>query len=95
MFLPHPMSIVIGYGTNIGDNCTIYQNVTFGAKTRNREDVGIQYPQIGNNCVFYAGAVVIGGIHVADNTQVGANAVLISDTEEASVYAGVPAKRKK
>ncbi len=92
--LPHPSSIVIGEGVNIGDNCVIYQNVTLGAKKRDGLAKDNAYPQIGNNCVFYAGSVIIGPIHVGDNTSVGANSVLMTDTECNSVYAGVPAARK-
>ena len=92
--LPHPNTIVIGSGVNIGDNCVIYQNVTIGAKKRGAWKEEGAYPQIGNNCVLYAGSVIIGPIQVRDNTSVGANAVLISDTECNSIYAGIPATRK-
>lgn len=40
LFLPHPTSIVFGDGVNIGENCIIYQNVTFGAKKRGENGVG-------------------------------------------------------
>ena len=92
--LPHPSSIVIGGGVNIGDNCVIYQNVTIGAKKRGAWKEEDAYPQIGNNCILYAGSVIIGPIRIGDNTSVGANAVLISDTECNSIYAGIPATRK-
>lgn len=92
--LPHPNSIVIGEGVNIGDNCVIYQNVTIGAKKRGAWKEENAYPQIGNNCVLYAGSVIIGPIRVGDNTSVGANAVLITDTECNSIYAGIPATKK-
>lgn len=95
LFLPHPTSIVFGAGVNIGENCVVYQNVTFGAKKRGSEQNRGGYPQIGNNCVFYAGSVIIGPIIVEDGTQIGANSVLISNTESKSVYAGIPAMRKK
>lgn len=95
LFLPHPTSIILGEGVNIGNNCVIYQNVTIGAKKRNCNNMrGLQYPQIGNDCIFYAGSAIIGGIYIADGTQVGANAVLINDTEESGIYAGAPAIRK-
>ena len=92
--LPHPHSIVIGAGVNIGDNCVIYQNVTFGAKQRGADKECNAYPQIGNDCIFYAGSVIIGPVKIRDRTSVGANAVLMTDTESDSVYAGVPATRK-
>ena len=94
--VPHPNSIVIGAGTNIGDNCVIYQNVTIGAKKRGNSQVDIySYPKVGDNCVSYAGAVVLGAIDIEDGTQVGANSVLICNTEKSSIYAGVPAVRKR
>ena len=96
LVLPHPSSIVFGAGVNIGDHCIIYQNVTFGAKKIGCAGSEISaYPRIGNHCTFYAGAVVIGPVTVRDGTQVGANAVLLSDTDENGMYAGVPAIRKK
>ena len=96
LFLPHPTSIVFGAGVNLGENCVVYQNVTFGAKIRGMEKDGNDgYPQVGNNCVFYAGAIIIGPIQVKDGTQVGANSVLLSDTEMSSIYAGAPAIRKR
>ncbi len=95
LVLPHPSSIVFGNGINIGECCTIYQNVTFGAKKVGCcKQKGSAYPQIGNNCIFYAGAVVLGPINISDGTQVGANSVLITDTEKNSIYAGVPAVKK-
>ncbi|MBR3428761.1 MAG: serine acetyltransferase [Clostridia bacterium] len=95
LFLPHPSSIVFGAGVNIGENCVVYQNVTFGAKKKGFGKEEGSYPQVGNNCVFYAGATIIGPIQVGDGTQVGANSVLICDTEKSSIYAGVPAVRKR
>lgn len=38
LMLPHPQGIVIGDKTVIGDNCTIYQQVTIGRLRR--EDAG-------------------------------------------------------
>lgn len=91
---PHPSSIIIGSYANIGENCTIYQNVTIGAARRG-EGAEKKYPVIGDNCILYAGCKVLGSIKLADGTAVGANAVLLKNTEENSVYAGVPAERIK
>lgn len=96
LFLPHPCSIIFGEGVCLGKNCIVYQNVTFGAKRRNAkpDKDGRLYPIAGDNCIFYAGAVVIGPIHIGNGTQVGANSVLITGTENDSIYAGVPAIKK-
>lgn len=88
--LPHPMGIVFGAGVIIGKNVTIYQHVTFGVKSNDDAAEG-KYPKIGDNCIFGAGSKILGPINVSDCTIVGANAVLLKDTEPNSSYIGVPA----
>ena len=53
-----------------------------------------EYPEIEDNCTIYTGAVVIGSIIVRDNTVIGANSVLMDNTEPNSLYVGLPAIRK-
>ncbi len=51
-------------------------------------------PILGNNVIIGVGAVLVGGIHVADNVAIGANAVVNKDVLEAGIaVAGVPAKK--
>lgn len=87
--LPHPTGIVIGGQDNIGENVSIYQNVTIGAK---KEKDNLKFPQIGDNVVIYAGAVVLGDITVGDNAVIAANSVVIDDVPEGVVVAGAPAR---
>lgn len=91
--LPHPTSIVFGEYAQIGENCTIYQNVTFGGKKADDYKQKKQ-PKVGNGCIIYANACVLGDIHLGDNTIVGANSVLTENTEENSVYVGLSRKIK-
>lgn len=91
---PHPSSIVIGADVSMGENCVVYQNVTIGGARRGA-DRDNKYPQIGSDCILYAGSKILGGITLADGTKVGANAVLLQSTEANATYAGVPAKRIK
>nr|WP_296928218.1 serine acetyltransferase [uncultured Marvinbryantia sp.] len=86
--IEHFNGIVFGLGTVIGDNCTIYQQVTLGQKNG-------EYPIVGNNVVIYPGAKVLGGIHVGDNAVIAPNSVVLKDVENGAVFAGVPAKRIK
>ena len=88
--LPHPVGIIIG-ANEIGENVTIYQNVTIGSANIGDYKKHKQ-PSIGNDTVIFAGASVIGDISVADHTMVAAGAVLNSSTEENGIYGGVPAK---
>lgn len=82
---PHPQNIVIGAGSIIGSQCTIYQDVTIG------QNHGL-YPRIGENVIVYPGAKIIGGIHIGDGAIIGANAVVVTDVPENSVVGGIPAK---
>ncbi len=90
--LPHPQGIIIGKGVTIGDDCTIYQQVTIGG--HGGEGSNAVYPRLGNNVILYAGAKVIGAITVYDKTVVGANSVLNKSTEHGGgVYVGAPARK--
>jgi serine O-acetyltransferase len=90
--LPHPTSIVIGDRVKIGNNCTIYQNVTIGGKKRDN-NTQTQYPIIKGNVIIFSGAVLIGAIIVEENCIIGANSVLNRDTEANTTYVGIPAKK--
>ncbi|MGI6689998.1 MAG: serine O-acetyltransferase [Christensenellales bacterium] len=89
--LPHPTGIVFGRSVVIGKNCTVFQQVTLGSNNVFDEDE--QQPSVGNNCVLGAGAKVLGGIVLGNNTTIGANAVVLVSTDDNSTYAGVPAGR--
>lgn len=82
----HPKAI-------IGENCTIFQNVTLGSKWSDGVNEG-GGPTVGNNVMIGAGAVILGSVSIGDNAVIGANAVVICDVPENSVAAGVPAKIK-
>ena len=74
--LPHGLhGIYISRYASIGANCRIYQNVTIG-------EVKWEAPQIGDNCLIGAGAVIIGGIKIGSNVRIGAGVVVIRDVSD-------------
>ena len=83
--MPHPHNICIGAYTTIGENCTLYHDVTIG------QSMGL-FPQLGNNVIVYTGAKIIGGVTIGDNAVIGANAVVTSDVPSNAIVAGIPAK---
>lgn len=89
--LPHPTSIVIGEGVKIGDRVKIYQNVTLGGRVRGDWRLG-NYPDIGDDSVIFAGAVIVGKVRVGRNCTIGANSVVITDLPDNSVAVGAPAR---
>ncbi|EGQ9784676.1 TPA: serine acetyltransferase [Vibrio vulnificus] len=88
------IGVVIHPKAVIGKNVTIAQNVTIGMKNVNQKmEPEINYlPVIGDNVYIGAGAVVLGGINIGNNVTIGANSVVISDVEENTVVAGIPAR---
>lgn len=89
LFIDHGSGVVIGETTIIGDNCTIYQNVTLGGTGK---DVGKRHPTLGNNVLVGAGARVLGPFTVGDNAKIAANAVVLSEVPPNCTAVGVPAR---
>lgn len=69
--LPHPNGIVVHPDAVIGENCTIFQQVTIGTRYE-----GSGVPTIGGHCEIGAGAKVLGAVVLRSRTNVGANAVV-------------------
>jgi len=91
MFVSHPVGIVVGRGTVIGSEVTLFQGVTFGVKSWHPDAIR-KFPQVGNKCYFFAGAAVLGDVTIGNNCIVGAHAVLTSDLPDGGLALGVPAK---
>ena len=76
-FIDHGTGIVIGETTVIGDHVKIYQGVTLGAKSFELDENGNpvkgikRHPDIGDGCIIYANATILGG-----NTRIGRGAVI-------------------
>ena len=90
--LPHPNGIIIGKNVTIGENCTIFQQVTIGG-SRDGDSLAGNQPIIEDNCTFYSGCKVLGKITVSRGVKVGANSVLLHDTEQCKTYVGCPARK--
>ena len=79
---PHGLcGVFISKGAVIGDNCTIFQQVTIGSNTfSDTKFPGA--PKIGNNVYIGAGAKIIGGITIGNNVRIGANTVVFKDVPD-------------
>ena len=97
LFIDHGMGVVIGETSEIGDNVTIYHNVTLGgvAPSINSNDQRNtkRHPTLQDNVVVGSGAQILGPVVVGRNSLIGANAVVTKDVPEKSIMIGIPAKR--
>jgi len=60
--IDHGTGVVIGETTVVGDHVKIYQGVTLGAVSVNKEDADKKrHPTIEDQVVIYAGATILGG----------------------------------
>ena len=89
--LVHPHSIVVAPQTKIGQNCTLFHDVSCGVNHLNRSG----YPRIGDSVVLYPGSRVIGDVEVGNTVIVGANSVVVRDIPSNSIAVGSPAVVKR
>jgi len=89
LFIDHGMGVVIGETTIIGNHVTIYQGSTLGGTGK---DTGKRHPTIGDGVVIGAGSRILGPIHIAAGTKIGAGSVVLKDTKTESTAVGIPAR---
>ena len=84
--------IEIGDGSSVSDFANVYSHTHDIADGRI-----VETPKtvIGRGARITYHATILAGVHVADNSMVGAGAILTKSTEPHCVYAGIPAKKVK
>jgi serine O-acetyltransferase len=95
-FIDHGMGVVIGETSEIGDNVTLYHDVTLGGvspavDSASQVDVK-RHPTLADNVIVGSGAQVLGPITVGRCARVGANAVVVRDVPENVTVVGIPAR---
>ena len=90
-FIDHGFT-VIGETAEIGDDVTIYQNVTLGGTNPSTGVGGKRHPTLKSGVVIGSGAQVLGPIEVGEGARVGANSVVTRDVLPDSTVVGIPAR---
>ncbi len=88
-FIDHGMGVVIGETAEIGDNCTLYHQVTLGGTSWAKEK---RHPTLGNNVVIGSGAKILGPFTVGDDAKIGSNSVVVKEVPENSTVVGIPGR---
>ena len=99
-FIDHGTGVVVGETTVIGKNVKLYQGVTLGAKSFQKDPEtgalvkGIKrHPNVEDNVVIYAGATILGGdTTIGHDSEIGGSVWLINSVPPNSrVYNKPPA----
>tara|TARA_R100000005_G_scaffold96643_1_gene85460 strand:+ start:5635 stop:6399 length:765 start_codon:yes stop_codon:yes gene_type:complete len=95
-FIDHGMGVVIGETAEIGDNVTLYHDVTLGGvapSIDSDKQRGVKrHPTLQDNVIIASGAQIIGPITVGKCARVGANSVVLKDVPEGTTVVGIPAR---
>ena len=89
LFIDHGTGVVIGETSEVGRNVTIYQGVSLAGTSLKREK---RHPTLGDIVVVGAGAKIIGGFTIGDNSRIGAGSVVVREVPPNSVVVGVPGR---
>jgi serine O-acetyltransferase len=83
VFIDHGAALVIGETAEIGDDVTIFHQVTLGAvgwwRDGRRAEGERRHPVIGDRVVLGAGAAVLGPVTIGDDVLIGAAALVLAD----------------
>ncbi|MEU8271015.1 serine O-acetyltransferase EpsC [Sphaerisporangium sp. NPDC049002] len=83
VFVDHGAAVVVGETAVVGDDVTLYHQVTLGAvgwwRDKRRAAGERRHPVIGARVVLGVGATVLGPVHVGDDAVVGARALVLGD----------------
>ena len=89
VFIDHGLGVVVGETAEIGDNCVLYQGVTLGGVSLNREK---RHPNLGGHVVVGAGAKILGPLRIGHGARIGANSVVVRDVPAGATVVGIPAR---
>ncbi|HEU4827248.1 MAG TPA: serine O-acetyltransferase [Dongiaceae bacterium] len=96
LFIDHGMGVVIGETAEIGDDVTMYQDITLGGTSPSVNSAAQankkRHPTLRDRVIVGAGAQVLGAITVGHGAKVGANAVVVTDVPPGALMVGIPAK---
>jgi serine O-acetyltransferase len=95
-FIDHGTGVVIGETVTIGEFCKVYQGVTLGAKSFEKDESGKlrkdykRHPTLEDHVTVYAGATILGGDTIIGRGSVIAGGVFVTQSVPANHLAAQP-----
>ncbi len=86
--IDHGTGVVIGATCIIGNDVTLYQGVTLGAKNFPQNEDGSlvkgieRHPVLGDNVIVYANATILGRVTIGSGSVIGGNLWVVHDVPE-------------
>lgn len=93
IFIDHAIGVVVGETAIIGNDVIIYQGVTLGGTSLDKNTK--RHPTIEDGVIIGSGAKILGNITIGKNAKIGANAVVLKDVGENLTAVGIPAYIKE
>lgn len=95
LFIDHGMGIVIGETTIIGNNVTIFHQVTLGGNGNPSGANRKRHPTIRDNVIIGAGAKILGDITIYNNAKIAPNSVTMQDIPAYATFSTQPSRISK
>jgi serine O-acetyltransferase len=94
--IDHGTGVVIGETSDIGDDVTIYHDVTLGGIAPSVDSVAQigqkRHPTLCDGSIIGSGAAVLGPITIGEGAKIGANSVVTKSVEACMTAVGIPAR---
>ncbi len=95
-FVDHGMGVVVGETAIIGDDVTLYHDVTLGgvspAVDSDSQRSQKRHPTLEDGVIVGSGAQILGPITVGKNARVGANSVVTKNVPDGATVVGIPGR---
>ena len=95
-FVDHGMGVVVGETAEIGDDVTLYHDVTLGgvspAVDSESQRGQKRHPTLQDGVIVGSGAQILGPITVGRSARVGANSVVTKNVPESVTVVGIPGR---
>lgn len=96
LFIDHGLGTVIGETAVLGDDVTLYHQVTLGAlgwrRDRERPPGQRRHPRLGSGVVVGANSVILGPVVIGEHARIGAQALVVDDVPAHAVVLAQPSR---